>query len=116
MNKKQHVRFDVLCDQVLNSWPGEISIKERVVTKPGSIRFPDLIEVHDNIERQLGEEKNDLLLVMDWAIYKIMHKCSKYLNILHPHELSRDYIREVFEKDLFETEELSTLRREYDQT
>ena len=76
-------------------------VKERIIGKSGGIRFPGLDVVHDEIENKLIKRRNSLLFIMDWTIYKFLHESSKHLNFIYPHYVNREYLRQVFEEDLF---------------
>ena len=106
--------FDDLCDKILIYWPKKINVKERIIHKNGGMRFPGLITVHDEIQKKLFKKKNDLLWVMDWAIYKFLHESAKHSNIIYPHDINREYLQQVFEEDLsYPDEELSDARKKY---
>ena len=73
-------------------------MKERIIHKNGGMRFPGLITVHDEIQKKLFKKKNDLLWVMDWAIYKFLHESAKHSNIIYPHDINREYLQQVLKK------------------
>lgn len=113
MNEKMTVCFDDLLNKALDYWPDIISTCERTLFKTGGARYPELIKVHDDVEACIDILNDDLMRVMDWAIYKALHKCAEFQDYVRPKELNRDYLRSIFEHDLFHTDELTPLRGKY---
>ena len=105
--------FESIYATAIGLWPAQIEIRNRIFNANGTIRFSDLDEFHDAIERELDDSDDDLLRVMDWVIYKSLHSIAEYLSVLCVKDLDRGQLKKTFEEDLFETDELEPVRKDY---
>lgn len=95
-------KFDEVYDLLINLWPEEIDVSEKLFHDNGGVTINNLVFVHDNIEKELIKvDGYDEYLYehVDWAIFRLLHSLAKHSKIVYPQDIEKDEVFRLYEEN-----------------
>lgn len=91
--------FNKLYESYIGLWPNKILASDRISTVKNKsmpfegMRFQTLTDLHNNIADIVcyGPEstETDLLTILDWSMFKILHDLGKKIDHIYIHDLNK---------------------------
>ena len=92
---------DEIFQVAISLWPSEIDTTDKIIHENGGASIPYLTDVHNAVEEKvLGYEDNYFLRQMDWAIYTILHKAARELDLVCPNKINREDVFKVYRENI----------------
>ena len=90
-----------LFEKAISYWPKEIIVNSKKLHENGGATIPKLTEIHNTIENQLLlDQGSSSLMQMDWAIYTVLHKLARSVDMIKPHEVDICEVDAIYSENI----------------
>jgi hypothetical protein len=84
--------------EVVRTWPPEVDVATKKYHLSGGCSIPRLVDVREEVLRQLEVEDDDPKADANWAIFTLLHKAARSLIKVVPEHIDQaavlDYLKE----------------------
>jgi hypothetical protein len=85
-DKLSETQFRKIVPQVILLWPDEINVEEKIFYDNGGVRFPNLVKIHDEIEKNILNIKSKKEMRhmhdVDWSLFTVIHEKAKNKDVV----------------------------------